>query len=615
MDGEMDMETITEAIMHGDSIEIPEGTVEIPDGAFRDRKDIRNITFPDGLKAVGKDAFRGCSNLRIPELPASLETIGEGAFFGCMATEKFQVNENNKSFWTSKGALYRRDWSLVAYPAGCRERRFIVSEYTEFIEDYAFCGCGSLESIEIGSKVSRVTGRAFAGCRKLQNIRVSPRNEKYCSMDGDLYSDYGKELVFLTPMPRRQVEKLDGVERMGTSCLAECYMIDALVLQDTLEDIAPDAFGDRCRPKRLFVERHFDLDLPFEFCRDDDEEGLMPGFIYRRMKDGRYEALEPLPPREHPFDEFEEPSRLSYEVGMEDDEMQFRPITVNGEGFDRIAGLEEAKELMYRNLILPAKHPELFDRFELETCSGVLLYGPPGTGKTMLARAVASEVDAKFYNIKSTDIRDCYVGESEKNLRRLFATTRRDERAVIFFDDFDSLGRMRGHDGEPWQSDLINELLVEMQGVERHKGNIMVLAATNRPWDIDSALKRSGRFTAHIYVGLPNREARETIIRKRIGSIPHAVDLDLGYVASKTEGYNGADVEEVCRTAKMHRVCMMDSGSTTDRITSEDFEYALSKVYSSVSKKDMKDMETYRRTGTLTEEEYVPKDDKPEGYC
>ena len=547
-------------------------------------------------------------------------TIGEKAFFGCSSIEKFETGKDpDRTFWTYKGVLYGPGRRLVAYPAGYREKTFEMLETTEGIEDYAFCGCDFLRTIDLGPNVSEVTAKAFSGCRKLNYIQVTRGNERYCSMSGDLYREVGTVLVYMTPRPRRRLERLTGVERLESGCMADCDKIDSLVLHDSIEDIAPDAFGELCRPKKLFIDKNFDCDLPFSFpaAGDGGQEGMETGSIYRRRKDGGYEKIDVIPPLEDPFADFCSPERLAYcDESEDDDDRDFRPISVAGAGFDSIAGLEDAKALMYQNLVLPAKHPDLFDRFELETTAGVLLYGPPGTGKTMLARAVASEIDAKFYSVKSTDIRSCWVGNSEKNIRKLFEAAREDHRAVIFFDDFDSLGRSRGNHGEPWQSDLIDEILVQMQGVERRKGCLMVLAATNRPWDIDSALKRSGRFTNQIYVGLPDIDARETIIRNRISGIPHAVDLDLRDVARRTEGYNGADVEEVCRTAKMHRVLQIDSGSPTDRITAEDFEYALSRVYSSVSKKDLRDMDSYRRTGGDPDAaEYVPdKEDSVPGY-
>ena len=157
-----------------------------------------------------------------------------------------------------------------------------------------------------------------------------------------------------------------------------------------------------------------------------------------------------------------------------------------------------------------------------------------------------------------------------------------------------------------------------MQGLDKHDGVLLVLAATNRPWDIDSALMRSGRFSTHIHVGLPNTEARERIVTNRISRIPHEEDIDYHRIALRTEGYNAADVEEVCRTAKMRRITQIDSGKGPDRVTNGDLDYALSKVHSSVSRNDLRKIERYRRTGgdpESVEEEYIPKEDNPAGYC
>ena len=158
-----------------------------------------------------------------------------------------------------------------------------------------------------------------------------------------------------------------------------------------------------------------------------------------------------------------------------------------------------------------------------------------------------------------------------------------------------------------------------MQGIERNNGNLMILAATNRPWEIDTALMRSGRFSTHIHVGLPNEEARTIIIRNSVSKVPHSNDLDISSVANRTEGYNAADVDEVCKTAKMHRVAMMDSGDCVSVVTMDDFEYALSKVHSSVSKKDLRDIEEYMKSGTVkgpfdNEGHYTPTDERPAGY-
>ena len=601
-------------------IRIAEGTKRIPDGAFKDCTELEKVNLPDGLETIGREAFSGCIKLNISKLPKSLKEIGERAFYGCASIESFEIEDGNDSLNLYKGVVYSKDWNLISYPAGCREKKYGICEKTKKVNDYAFNGNPYIRSIGLWSEVSDITGKAFLGCRKLERIFVNEDNEKYLSASGSLFAESGTALVFLPPVPRMTYLLLVGIRRLETHCLAECRYLDMLKLHNCLEFVAEDAFGEECRPKKLDVDTGFDCKVPFRLVDSDDLSDCrnIGGKVYLRGRNGEYRQIAVREQPEDPFSEYEEPD---FEMIGRDDpaEMKFKPVKVTDTGFDDIAGLDYAKDMMYRHLILPAKHPELFEKFDLEGNTGILLYGPPGTGKTMLARAVASEMDAKFYSIKSTDIRNCYVGESENNIRRLFETARQDTKAVIFFDDFDSLGRARGNNGEPWQSDLIDEILVQMQGIEKNSNNLMVLAATNRPWEIDSALMRSGRFSTHIHVGLPNNKARETIICSRMSKVPHADDLDICSLVSRTEGYNAADVDEMCKTAKMHRVVMMDSGDNVSVVTMDDFEYALSKVHSSVSKKDLRDIEEYMRSGTAgtpssDEGHYDPSEGRLPGY-
>ena len=155
-----------------------------------------------------------------------------------------------------------------------------------------------------------------------------------------------------------------------------------------------------------------------------------------------------------------------------------------------------------------------------------------------------------------------------------------------------------------------------MQGLERHADGLMVLAATNRPWEIDSALMRSGRFSTHIHVGLPDAEARGFIVRHRMDEVPHSDSLDYDTIVRRTEGYNAADVEEVCNAAKIHRISLVDAGDNEESITDGDFAYALTKVRSSVSRRDLEDLDRYRRTGNGPgmKDDYVPGDADVPGY-
>ena len=610
------MTTVSAEAMEKGTVSVPRNVKNIGT-QYKGRTDIVRMILHPGIRKIGDCAFEGCTSLKEITIPESVEHIGQKAFYGCTALETLCVDSNNPNYRSVDGALYTKDMDLVAYPAGCDSKRFIAPEQTVTVADYAFCGNPFLRSVEFGSQLTDITGLAFDGCVRLASIIVSVENENFISTGYGLYSGDRRTLISVPPKMSIALFQLYGVEEIAPYSLYQCDRIQGILFHDCLETVSPLAFGEKCRPKKILVEKDFDCDLPFAFVDKDSrplEGGDIRGYLFRREKDGNYRALRKLTRSdmiELPTDE-----EMELAFGTEMTESEFRPVKVLDTTFDDIAGLDDAKEQMYRYLILPSKHPELFKRFKMETSTGILLYGPPGTGKTMLARAVASEIDAKFYSIKSTDIRGCYVGESEKRMRALFETARRDRRAVIFFDDFDSLGRERGNSGEPWQSDLINELLVQMQGLERHADGLMVLAATNRPWEIDSALMRSGRFSTHIHVGLPDAEARGFIVRHRMDEVPHSDSLDYDTIVRRTEGYNAADVEEVCNAAKIHRISLVDAGDGEDHITNGDFAYALTKVRSSVSRRDLEDLDRYRRTGNGpgVKDDYVPGDTDVPGY-
>ena len=160
--------------------------------------------------------------------------------------------------------------------------------------------------------------------------------------------------------------------------------------------------------------------------------------------------------------------------------------------FEDVIGLEDVKEEIRVKMINPIKYPEKYKYYNKKAGGGVILYGPPGTGKTMIAKAIACEVGAKFYAIKSSDIVSKWVGDSEKNIASLFEEANKQERAIIFIDEMDSLFKKRGED--PNNDKRVNEFLQQIDGFASKNENLLVLGATNRPWDIDDAAKRSGRF-------------------------------------------------------------------------------------------------------------------------
>ena len=256
--------------------------------------------------------------------------------------------------------------------------------------------------------------------------------------------------------------------------------------------------------------------------------------------------------------------------------------------FDDIAGLEDVKQAIRERIILPRKHPEVFSQFKLKAEGGVLLYGPPGTGKTMIAKAIANEIDASFYSVRCSDIVGKYFGEAERNVKSLFETARGESSAIIFFDEFEALAAKRGGNSTVMNR-LVPELLSQMDGftADDTQGRLLILAATNRPWDIDSAFMRPPRLTQKIHVSLPDYPARLFLIEKAFRNVP--VDgFDAGTCADRTEGSNAADIVALCNQIKMAAVQRTISvNGETSPVTAEDMENALAKYRPSVQKSDI----------------------------
>ena len=259
---------------------------------------------------------------------------------------------------------------------------------------------------------------------------------------------------------------------------------------------------------------------------------------------------------------------------------------------DDVAGLDEVKKALREDVILPFQHPDVYDRFGVRGGGGVLMYGPPGNGKTFIAKAIAGELDAAFFAVDASQIKDKYVGETEKNMRRLFEEARAHERAVIFLDEIDAIVQKRGAQ----KVNAVTQFLIMADGITNMKdgGMLLLLGATNKPWSIDPAALRPGRFGRQIYVGLPDKSARKGIIRYCLRNVPVEDDFPFGKAAGKMAGFSGADVTEVCRRAKKQAILRQIETGENEVVTMKDLNRIISAFTPSVSKNDLAAFEKWR---------------------
>ncbi len=251
--------------------------------------------------------------------------------------------------------------------------------------------------------------------------------------------------------------------------------------------------------------------------------------------------------------------------------------------FKDVAGVEEAKEEL-KEIIDFLKDPQKFQRLGGRIPKGVLLVGAPGTGKTLLARAVAGEADVPFFSISGSDFVEMFVGVGASRVRDLFEQGKKHAPCLIFIDEIDAVGRQRGAGlggGHDEREQTLNQLLVEMDGFDSNEG-IILIAATNRPDILDSALLRPGRFDRRIVVNMPDVKGREEILRVHVRRIPIDKDVDLKILARSTPGFSGADLSNMVNEA-----ALLAARNGQEKVTMKDFEAAKDKVLMGVERKSM----------------------------
>ncbi|ELZ59267.1 MULTISPECIES: AAA family ATPase [Halorubrum] len=259
-----------------------------------------------------------------------------------------------------------------------------------------------------------------------------------------------------------------------------------------------------------------------------------------------------------------------------------REVTVEfpAVGWDDVGGLEPAKRELVRAVYWPLEYADRFAEMGIDPPSGVLLHGPPGTGKTLLARAAASLSDANFIPVNGPELLDKYVGASEQAVRDLFATARENAPAVVFFDEVDAISPKRRGDDTGAGERVVSQLLTELDGLEPLT-DVVVIAATNRPDNIDEALLRPGRIEKAVETPLPDRDARREILGIHAREMPVGADVDLDAVADRTAGYSGGDLAALVREAGLLAIedAIVGDGPATDSTVGRDhFERALAET-------------------------------------
>lgn len=279
--------------------------------------------------------------------------------------------------------------------------------------------------------------------------------------------------------------------------------------------------------------------------------------------------------------------------------------------FDDIAGLEAVKEEIRLKMIYPLRYPDVAAEYALTVGGGLLLYGPPGTGKTMIAKAIANEIDATFYVVTAAQILSKWVGEAENNIRKLFEAAKAEERAVIFLDEIEAMIPRRTGSSSTIMQRVVPQILQELEGFDRGSTrSLLFVGATNKPWMLDEAVMRPGRFDTKAYLGLPDSVTRMRLLAIYIGERPLDNDVDLGKLCEVLDGYSGADIK--CLAQKAASVPFTEfvraqeaaktraSGDNevkqVDRrpISMADLTHVLESIRPSVTEKDLRQFEKFR---------------------
>lgn len=249
----------------------------------------------------------------------------------------------------------------------------------------------------------------------------------------------------------------------------------------------------------------------------------------------------------------------------------FRPVKIDDTNFASVIGLEHVKSALNRDLIFPLNNPALAKEYGVAIKGGILLYGPPGCGKTFVTKALSGQAKMNIIEVKISDVMSAWVGEHEKNMRKVFESARKNAPCIVFFDEIEFLGGKREmHAREPWMRGGLNVLLGELDGLQSENSGILFIGSTNAPWMVDAALKRSGRLGKWIFVPPPDEGSRVALFKKYLSDAPLDAKIDYEELAGATKLCTSSDIAYLCRegvktawqrtveTGKKNKVTMQD---------------------------------------------------------
>ena len=264
--------------------------------------------------------------------------------------------------------------------------------------------------------------------------------------------------------------------------------------------------------------------------------------------------------------------------------------------FVDVAGLEDVKQDIRLKMIYPFQHADLAERFGIRAGGGILLYGPPGTGKTMLAKATAGEIDATFFRISPADVLSKWVGEAEQNIKKLFDAAAAEPRSIIFIDEIEALVPARRDEGSSVMQRVVPQILQGVEGFDKKAGRpILLMGATNVPWQLDQAMLRPGRFDDKVYIPLPDLPGRREMLNQYLARRPVAADVNFDALAARLEGYSGADIRYICDRAAVIPFLQSVASGQAGQITAQIIDDVLHDTSPSVTAEMLRRFEDWTK--------------------